>query len=254
MLTPLGSSHASLQAGMAFRRFPGGHQAAGTPQTKTCPGQCSTYPRPAPPPPPSPANTCGLAPEDRCGVPQPPAGPTAAPQVYPTREPFPHATLRSPTTEVLPPGLSAGSRAGRDQLPPLSPRPPKPQPGGDVMVGEGRAGGGDPPHLPFLLPAPQRGGRAGRPRRGGPGAGGGFYRAIPTPGGAAPPSACVCVCLCVCACVCVRMRVRVCASPLPPPHPSRPGGTVPAAAPPPPHGAGGARGGKRGGGGEFLGD
>lgn len=109
--------------------------------------------------------------------------------------------------------------AGPGETAPPPPLPP--WPGGDVMVGEGRGGGGD-PAPPFLSPSsssppPQR-----QPRRGGPGAGwgrrGGFYRAIPTPGGG--PS------------VCLSVRVRGSASSWVRASPPRPRGDGPGCSPP----------------------
>lgn len=99
------------------------------------------------------------------------------------------------------------------------------------MVGEGRGGQGEGTparrcRCPLL--AAQRGGRAGQPRRGGPG-GGGVLPCYPHPGGGS--SVCVCVCACVSVRVCVGVSVCVSVCPLPPPQRSRPGGTVPAAAP-----------------------
>lgn len=119
------------------------------------------------------------------------------------------------------------------ERPASPPAPPDLSLGVTSWWGRGRQGGGDP--RISLSSSPLRSAGAGLDSPDGAARGrGGFYRAIPTPGGAALPSACVCVCMCISVCVC--------ASPPPPPHPSRHGRTVPPAPPRPPHRAGGARG------------
>lgn len=95
------------------------------------------------------------------------------------------------------------------------------------MMGEGRAGGGDP--LTFLSSSPLRSVGAGPASPDGAARGRGVSAVLSPP----PARRLLRLHMCVSACVCAH----------PPPHPSRSGGTVSAAAPLPPHGAGGERGG-----------
>lgn len=114
---------------MALRTVPGGWLGDGVPQNKPYSRQGSSEPRPAPCPPRSPVVPGACPQRMGCDGPaprsQPQGSPTATPQGCPTRDPFRHATLCGVTAGLLPPGLSTGKKAGRDQ-PPFLPRSPQP--------------------------------------------------------------------------------------------------------------------------------
>lgn len=208
-----------------------GEAHAGTLRSLSCLGDRASQhkpharqePRTAPRPPPSPSTPvpCPRGWGAMAGAAVPGAG--QPPRLSPGL-----SLIATPPSAVSPPGWSTGKKAGRDR-PPLLPAPPKAQPGGDVMVGEGRAGGGDP--LTSLSPARRAARGPGPPAPTGRPRGRGGSAVLSPPPGAAPPSACPCVSVRPCPCVPSRPRSA-----------PAPGGRSPPPPPSAPHGAGGPRG------------